>query len=308
MHFDQLRCQEDFEQKYRSLERQRQSWWKPLSQEGLLLKLIVGAFVLYMGLVVVNLLNIPVLTLLYTIWVVGIVWYGLDLLRRQLTTYRRRIAQQQQYLFQTAQQFLTRTHLDTLDSNANLVKHLGLDAAKSLLPYIWGVSPEQWRQHNHFEWEGITVASLSIEQEGQPLLCYWLLGTPVDLPLEAESTAFLPRPFAHDRWTPIHYNTAIEPPEFRKNYQIYTSEFWHSYYVTRAALVRQFLAQAQGNAAYLVVRKGWLYWALPQPKAETATTLADWKQLSTQVKQQLTMGYELAQQVQEMRKYLKQMG
>lgn len=306
MDFDQLRCQGDFEQAYRKLERQQKSLWRPLSQEGVLLKLIIGAFALYVGLMVVNLLNTPVLTLLYTVCVVGTVWYGLDLLRRQLTTYRRRIAQQQQQLFQTAQRFLTKIHLDALDSNAHLVKHYGLDAAKSLLPYIWGVSPEQWRQHNHFEWEGITVASLSMEQEGQAPFYYWLLGTPVSLPLEAESTAFLPRPFAHDRWTPIHYNAAIETPEFRANYQIYTSEFWHSYYVTRAALVRQFLAQAQGQVAYLVVRKGWLYWAFPQSKEGTATTVADWKELSNQVKQQLTTGYGLAKQVQVMRTYLKQ--
>lgn len=299
-----FRHRDDFTKAYQVLHRRRWSWWEPFSQEGLLVKSIVGAFALYMGLVVVNWLNVPVLTLLYTILVVGIGWYGLDLLRRQVTAHRRAVGQEQEQLLAAAQRFLIEAHLKGLGANGQLAGQRRLDVAKSLLPYIWGVSPEQWRQHPYFEWEGVSVARLSIEQEGKPALQYWLLGAPVRLPLAAESTAFLPQPFAHDRWSQVRHNTAIESPAFRAAYRIYTSNFWHSYYVARAPLVRRFLAQAQDQPAYLVVRKGWLYWAMPQTDYGVAASLAEWERLDAQVGQQVGHGYALAQQVVQMLQHL----
>lgn len=305
MKVDSLHHRDDFIQAYQLLERRRRSWWEPLSQEGFLVKGIVGAFALYMGLVVVNWLNVPVLTLLYTLLVVGIGWYGMDVLRRQLTAHRGAVGQEQRQLLQAAQHFLMATHLKRMAPAAQVVNERKLDAAKSLLPYIWGVSPEQWRQYYYFEWEGVTVTRLSIEQEGKPSLNYWLLGGPVDLPLEEESTAFLPQPFAHDRWTPVRHNTTIESSTFRAAYRMYTSAFWHSYYVAQAALLRQFLAQAQGEPAYLVVRKGWLYWAIPHIDGTVGGSLANWEQLDREMEQQIIQGYALAQHAQQMLQQLK---
>ncbi len=225
-------------------------------------------------------------------------------LPQQLAIHRRCALREQDRLLRAAQQFLTAAQLAALDPRAQPVAHRRLDAAKSLLPYIWGVSPEQWQQVYHFEWEGVVVSSLNIEQESQPPLRYWLLGGAVALPFEAESTAFLPLPFAHDRWTVVRYNASIDSPVFRAQYRSNTSEFLHSYYVARGSLLRHFLAQAADQPTYLVVRKGWLYWALPQTGAVLAPGALAWEQRAAQTTAQLTEGYRLAQEVQKMIQHL----
>ena len=293
-----LHHRDDFLKAKTKLVQQSQSWWAPLAREGVLLKLIVGAFLLYMGYVVVQLMGVALLVLLYTIAVVGIVWYVLDLMRQQYAQQRQTHAQQIQQLEQRAQHFLWQQYLKEQNPQALPIKKRQLQAARSLLPYVWGISPEQWQQRDYFEWQGIQVAQLSIEQEGQPPIHYWLLGTVVDLPHGEESTAILPQPYAHDRWERVQYNAAIETPEFQAQYRLFTSAFWHSYAIARAATLQQFLTIAGPQKGFLVIRKGWLYLALPQAAPTVLTALDDWAAYTQQIQQQGAVGLALAQQVE----------
>lgn len=291
--------QADFLAAYAKLEQERRNWWAPFAKEGVLLKLIVGAFLLYMGYMVVTLVGVAVLVLLYTIFVVGVVWYGIDLLRQQYAAQQRHYEQERAKLARQAEQALLRHHLAKAAPGAQLTTRRRLHGARSLLPYIWGVSPEQWQQYDHFEVSGVSVATLLIEQEAQPPLAYWLLGTPVALAQDPdESTALLPKPFAHDRWTPVQFNTSLEPPEFRAQYRWFTSSFWHSYQVARGAVVRHMMALSDGPAStFLVVRKGWLYVAVARGAGAPMVTLPDWEGLAARVEAQAGAGVALARQV-----------
>lgn len=68
---------------YEALKKQKNSWWNVLLSEHNSVKTILGGFVLYLGYYIVKTLNVNALLLLYTIIVVGVAWYWVDMLRTQ---------------------------------------------------------------------------------------------------------------------------------------------------------------------------------------------------------------------------------
>lgn len=302
MPFPSFQHRDDFLKSYAQLSRTRRNWWTPFSQEGVLIKFIVGAFLLYIGSVVVGLVGIDFLLLLYTIFVVGTLWYALDLLRQQYSlqqrTYERSLAE----LNAHAQRWLLKKALDKKTEGGTVTKKRRLQAARSLLPYIWGISSDQWRQQDHFTLRGLSLSTLYIEQEGQADRLFWLVGRPLATPNEEESTAFLPRPYVHDKWERVRYNAAIELPDFQKDYQIFTSSFWHSYHLTRAALVKRFLALNQEPTTFLVLRRGWLYVAVPQAVRITAS-VRDWAMFEKEVQALVDEGCIWIEQVEKLIQY-----
>ena len=68
---------------YEALKKQKNSWWNVLLSENNSVKTIFGVFILYLGYYIVKTLNINALLLIYTIIVVGVVWYWVDMLRTQ---------------------------------------------------------------------------------------------------------------------------------------------------------------------------------------------------------------------------------
>ena len=78
-----VRSKEELLADYNRLKKEKNSWWNVLASEGNSIKTIVGAFILYIGYLIVVSLNVDVLLLLYTMVVVGVIWYWVDMLRTQ---------------------------------------------------------------------------------------------------------------------------------------------------------------------------------------------------------------------------------
>jgi type III secretory pathway component EscU len=60
-----------------------------LANENNSIKTIFGGFLLYIGFVIITEIEMPVLTLAYTILVVGVLWYWVDMLRTQYEIHRK---------------------------------------------------------------------------------------------------------------------------------------------------------------------------------------------------------------------------
>lgn len=161
---------------------------------------------------------------------------------------------------------LSETNLEPLEKRTNYI-------VDTFLPYIWGYSPESIRQTDYYHYKDVNIATVQVRQEKLSSE-YWFFAAPMPQQFEAETTAFLPKPYQHDKWQQIHFNEAIESPDFKQDYGIYTSEFMHSYYLLSKDLVEAFLA-LPAKEKWLVARKNTLYWILPKSSFEVDITKLD---------------------------------
>ena len=70
-------------EEYKKLKKQKNTWWNVLANENNSIKTIFGGFLLYIGYVIISEIDMPALILAYTILVVGVLWYWVDMLRTQ---------------------------------------------------------------------------------------------------------------------------------------------------------------------------------------------------------------------------------
>ena len=77
------RTKQELLDEYKKLKKQKNNWWNILANENNSIKTIVGAFILYIGYIIIAALNVNILILAYTIIVVGVIWYWIDMLRTQ---------------------------------------------------------------------------------------------------------------------------------------------------------------------------------------------------------------------------------
>lgn len=272
---------------YTALKRARSSWWHIFSQEQLLLKTILAAFLLYVGYVVVSFTQSDTLLLFYTILTVAVGWYWLNVLQVQYAKHRQHYQQKIQGL---NKEFGTWVKSEVVAAHPELTLAAAQipQLAKTHIPYIWGLSMEAVREGATYYYEDILISSIRVEQE-QLSRWYWLLSVPYEQVFPTESTAFLPKPYAHDKWQAIQFNAQIQLPDFKANYSIYSSEFMHSYHLVSAAKVRQFMQLPEtdkwllfkNEKAYLLIPKeevvldvGQLATVVQQAKKQAAAVIA----------------------------------
>lgn len=76
-------------EEYKKLRKQKNNWWNVLANENNSIKTIFGGFLLYIGFVIISEIEMPVITLAYTVLVVGVLWYWVDMLRTQYEIHRK---------------------------------------------------------------------------------------------------------------------------------------------------------------------------------------------------------------------------
>ncbi|BDS12611.1 hypothetical protein [Aureispira anguillae] len=256
-----VKTKEALLEEYHQLKKQKNSWWNVLASENNSIKTIVGGFILYIGYLIVSSLNVDVLLLLYTIIVVGVIWYWVDMLRVQYEKNNKEYKQKMRVLSGEIRRWSKKKIVTEYEGLSSLDQR-GYHIVQTLLPYIWGFTPEAIQQLDYYQYKGVSISSVQIRQE-RTMQEYWFLATELPQKHSEESTVLLPQPYQHDKWEKIAFNSAIELPEFKEKFGIYSSGFMHSYYLITRLLVEQFLALPASDK-WMVFRKNVAYLVFPK--------------------------------------------
>ncbi|MFK7798523.1 MAG: hypothetical protein AB8E82_13810 [Aureispira sp.] len=288
---------------YEALKKQKNSWWNVLLSENNSVKTILGGFVLYLGYYIVKTLNINALLLIYTIVVVGVVWYWIDMLRTQYEHNNKIYKEKMRVLSGEIRRWAKKKIVT--ETILALPEKRSLHAAQSLLPHLWGAVPEAIEQLDEYvlsvpEQPIIQIASLYWRQERQ-FNAYWLLGATLPVSSIQGDTALLPLPYQLPQWERVHFNEAIELPTFKEQYSISTTAFMHSYYTLSRTLVEQFLALPSA-ASWLMIRQNKVYLAIPKPLVEVSIKDLDGAQITLENEGQeaLALGLQFSSLLQNL--------
>lgn len=260
-----VKTKEALLEEYHELKRQKNSWWNVLASENNSIKTIVGGFILYIGYLIVSSLNVNALLLVYTIIVVGVIWYWVDMLRVQYEKNNKEYKQKMRVLSGEIRRWSKKKIVAEHDGLSSLEQRR-FHIMKTMLPYVWGYTPEAIQQVDYYTYKGVDISTIQIKQE-KKVQEYWFFATDFEQKHSEESTALLPRPYQHDKWQQIAYNKEIELPAFKELFSISSSLFMHSYYLIRRHLISQFLALPTSDK-WLVFRQNKAYLALPKMSIE----------------------------------------
>lgn len=288
---------------YEVLKKQKNSWWNVLLSENNSVKTILGGFVLYLGYYIVKTLNINALLLIYTIVVVGVVWYWIDMLRTQYEHNNKIYKEKMRVLSGEIRRWAKKKIVT--ETILALPEKRSLHAAQSLLPHLWGAVPESMEQLDEYvlsvpEQAAIQIATLYWRQERQ-FNAYWLMGATLPASSIQGDTALLPLPYQLPKWERVHFNEAIELPTFKEQYSISTTAFMHSYYTVSRALVEHFLALPSA-ASWLMIRQNKVYLAIPKPPVEVSIKDLDGAQttLENEGQEALALGLQFSSLLQHL--------
>lgn len=256
-----VKTKEELLQEYHELKRQKNSWWNILASENNSIKTIVGGFILYIGYLIVSSLNVNALLLVYTVVVVGVIWYWVDMLRVQYEENTKEYKQKMRVLSGEIRRW-SKKKIVAEHKDLNSMEQRRFHIAKTMLPYIWGYTPEAIQQVDYYTYKGVDISTIQIKQE-KKVQEYWFFATAFEQQHPEESTALLPRPYQHDKWEQIAYNNQIELPAFKEMFSISSSLFMHSYYLITRQLISQFLALPTMDK-WLVFRQNRVYLTLPK--------------------------------------------
>lgn len=256
-----VRTKEELLEEYHELKRQKNSWWNVLASENNSIKTIVGGFILYIGYLIVTSLNVNALLLVYTIIVVGVIWYWVDMLRVQYEDNNKEYKQKMRVLNGEIRRW-SKKKIVAEHEELNSLEQRKFHIVKTMLPYIWGYTPEAIQQVDYYTYKGVNISTIKIKQE-QKVQEYWFFATAFEQQHPEESTALLPRPYQHDKWQQIAYNKQIELPDFKELFSISSSLFMHSYYLITRQLISQFLALPTTDK-WLIFRENRAYLTLPK--------------------------------------------
>jgi len=256
-----VKTKEELLEEYHQLKKQKNSWWNVLASENNSIKTIVGGFILYIGYLIVASLNVNALLLVYTIIVVGVIWYWVDMLRVQYEKNNKEYKQKMRVLNGEIRRWSKKKIVAEHKDLASLEQR-NFHVVKTMLPYIWGYTPEAIQQIDYYNYKGVDISTIQIKQE-KKVQEYWFFSTPFQQQHPEESTALLPKPYQHDKWQEITYNKEIELPAFKELFSISSSLFMHSYYLITRQLITQFLALPTTDK-WLVFRQNTAYLALPK--------------------------------------------
>ncbi|MFT5648331.1 MAG: hypothetical protein ACI976_003030, partial [Aureispira sp.] len=205
-----VRTKEELLEEYHELKRQKNSWWNVLASENNSIKTIVGGFILYIGYLIVSSLNVNALLLVYTIIVVGVIWYWVDMLRVQYEDNNKEYKQKMRVLNGEIRRW-SKKKIVAEHKELNSLEQRKFHIVKTMLPYIWGYTPEAIQQVDYYTYKGVNISTIKIKQ-AQKVQEYWFFATAFEQQHPEESTALLPRPYQHDKWQQIAYNKEIELP------------------------------------------------------------------------------------------------
>ena len=256
-----VKTKEELLEEYHELKRQKNSWWNVLASENNSIQTIVGGFILYIGYLIVSSLNVNALLLVYTIIVVGVIWYWVDMLRVQYEENNKEYKQKMRVLNGEIRRWSKKKIVAEHDELSSLEQR-NFHIVKTMLPYIWGYTPEAIQQVDYYTYKGVNISTIQIKQE-KKVQEYWFFATAFEQQHPEESTALLPRPYQHDKWQQIAYNNQIELPDFKELFSISSSLFMHSYYLITRQLISQFLTLPTTDK-WLVFRQNRAYLALPK--------------------------------------------
>jgi hypothetical protein len=256
-----VKTKEALLEEYHQLKKQKNSWWNVLASENNSIKTIVGGFILYIGYLIVSSLNVNALLLVYTVLVVGVIWYWVDMLRVQYEQNNKEYKQKMRVLSGEIRRWSKKKIVAKHDELSSLEERK-FHVVKTMLPYIWGYTPEAIHQVDYYTYKGVNISTVQIKQE-KKVQEYWFFATPFQQQHSEESTALLPKPYHHDKWQQISYNKQIELPAFKELFSISSSLFMHSYYLITRQLISKFVSLPTKDK-WLVFRQNTAYLALPK--------------------------------------------
>jgi hypothetical protein len=256
-----VKTKEALLEEYHELKRQKNSWWNVLASENNSIKTIVGGFILYIGYLIVSSLDVNALLLVYTIIVVGVIWYWVDMLRVQYEQNNKEYKQKMRVLSGEIRRW-SKKKIVAEHTELSSLEQRNFHIVKTLLPYIWGYTPEAIQQVDYYTYKGVNISTIQIKQE-KKVQEFWFFATDYEQQHPEESTALLPRPYQHDKWQQIAYNEQIELPAFKELFSISSTLFMHSYYLITRQLISQFLTLPTTDK-WLVFRQSKAYLALPK--------------------------------------------
>ena len=131
-----------------------------------------------------------------------------------------------------------------------------------MIPYVMGYPPDSVKQTALYRYKAIYLSEIRIQLE-RNAIHYWMIACDFEQDFESNTTLFLPRPFGHDKFQFTAFNAQITPPDFIRDYQIYSDQFMHAYQVVDTLFVQAFLALSPAEK-WLSVRKNKLYIFLPK--------------------------------------------
>jgi len=274
-----VRTKEELLEDYHKLKREKNSWWNILASEGNSIKTIVGGFILYIGYMIVASLGMDVLLLIYTVIVVGVIWYWVDMLRTQYEKNQKAYKKQMRILSNEIRRWSKKkivANNPALIEQETRQNHI----AQTLMPYIWGYSPETIKQYDYYQYKNIDIATIQIDQE-QLTAEYWFLSWTKPQQFDTDTTMLLPEPYQFDKGAVIHFNKAIELPSFRAQYNIFSSEFMHSYHLIDRTCIEAFM-EIEKEEKYLVFRKNKGHLLIPKARTDWDITSLDTIQLQVE--------------------------
>ena len=110
-----------------------------------------------------------------------------------------------------------------------------------MIPYVMGYPPDSVKQTALYRYKAIYLSEIRIQLE-RNAIHYWMIACDFEQDFESNTTLFLPRPFGHDKFQFTAFNAQITPPDFIRDYQIYSDQFMHAYQVVDTLFVQAFLA------------------------------------------------------------------
>lgn len=260
-----VRTKEELLEEYHKLKKEKNGWWNILASEGNSIKTIVGGFILYIGYLIVASLGMDALLLIYTIIVVGVIWYWVDMLRTQYERNQKAYKKQMRILNNEIRRW-SKKKIVVNHPNLKEQETRQYRIAQTYVPYIWGYSPETIKQYDYYQYKNVDIATVQINQE-QLTAEYWFISWIQPQHFETGTTMLLPKPYQHDKWSQIHFNQAIELPKFRENYSIFSSEFMHSYYSINRTCIQEFL-DINTTEKYLVFRENKGFLLMPKDRVD----------------------------------------
>jgi hypothetical protein len=137
---------------------------------------------------------------------------------------------------------------------------------RTLIPYVWGYPQEGILQTDLYQYNNIAISSVKINLE-RTSREYWFIATDLPQKFEEETTLILPTPYQHDKFQNIQFNKEITSTGFLENFNIFSSEFMHAYYLINKRVVHGF-DNLPGKDKWLSARKNSACMLLPKNSIE----------------------------------------
>ena len=239
METNKNRTKEEIIEEYQQLKKEKNSWWNVLASERNSVKTILGAFILYIGYIIILSLNSDVFVLLYAFIVIGVLLFWIDMLRKQYEQHRSAYNKRLRVLNKEIRRISKKKIIDSAALSPIGQRNYFIN--KSLFPYLQGYPSESIRQYDEFIYQDFEIYSVEVDLETLQLT-YWFMARETAGSFPDEQTFIFPLPFHHDQLQIVVFNKEICPSEFTKDFRIQSSNFMHAYEWLNETRIQNFLA------------------------------------------------------------------